>query len=240
VALFALFDISGSTSAPAIRRRYFEQFAGKESTPKERTASDRSVLGQMKGGEMVMGDVITENTQATASFPINVSLPGRGVLDNPMVHVESLEKARAGVRSQAMQLLLAGKPAPHTDLMNAFQLAEKVLTGDECAAAKVKVLLIFSDMVEQSDRYNFCSEQLTPKRTNEIIAKERADGRLPDLKGVRAWVAGATAATSGGLSAGRIYQIQSFWLAYFKACGADLPKNHYAASLVNFRLSTSQ
>jgi hypothetical protein len=89
-------------------------------------------------------------------------------------------------------------------------------------------------MVEQSGHYNFASERLDEKRIKGIIRTERLAGRLPDLHGVRVWVAGATATPQHGLDSAKIYGIQNFWLAYFKACGADFSKDRYAQTLINF------
>lgn len=241
-AICAFFDISGSTSSPEIRKRYFEEFVGRESYLKQSKPDPRSVLGRLTGGEIVKGDKITENSQATATFPIDGCLPIynpwslTSQASNPRKHKLAMRKTLEEFRLQSEKLILSGQSAPSTDLMNAFQLAETVFTGEECSSAKEKLLIIFSDMVEQSDRYNFFSERLTDKRISEIVAKERKDKRLPNLNGVQVWVSGATAATHGGLPSERIHQIRDFWLEYFKACGADLPKNHYGATLVNFRL----
>jgi len=240
-AIVALFDISGSTVDPAIRQRYFDQFVGRDQLPKEGKLDLQSVLEQLTGGEIVRGDVITENSIATASWPINESFPPafRHGTGNVVKHEEEMQDVKQDVKNSAKRTILQSEPRKATDLMNAFQLAEQVLSGED---ADSKALVIFSDMVEQStgpgdtDGYDFSCEKLTGKRIQQIIAKEREARRLPDLKGVRVWVAGATAATKGGLPSAKIYQIRDFWLEYFKACGADLPKNHYAATLVNFRL----
>ena len=99
--------------------------------------------------------------------------------------------------------------------------------------ATSKRLVMFSDMIEQTDRYDF-SKRLTPERMTEIIEAERSGGRLPHLKGVKVWVAGATAQPKEGVHPDNIFAIQNFWLQYFKATGADLTKDRYAATLLNW------
>lgn len=229
--VFALFDLSGSVSS-RIKHRYLADYTKVATVKKGET-------GYLTGGEILKGDVITENTLASASYPINFTFPVYSPWkSSPMKHAKKMKDGVEHVQTDATNLMLKAKPAPSTDLMNAFQLAEQVFTSNECRGAKEKTLLVFSDMLEQSKRYNFDSERLTDKRISEIIARERKDGHLPDLKGVRVWVAGATASAGGSrrVNPEKIYQIRNFWLAYFKASGADLSKNHYAATLVDFRL----
>jgi len=218
--VFVLFDISGSTSVPAIRRRYAEEF--------------EKVLEAMRGGELVMGDRITENSLATAN-PFKVSFPAYHPLKySRMTHQQAMKSASDEARQHVKKLLQ--KVSPRTDLMNAFQLADKVFNGESCRSAKGKILIVFSDMIEQSSRYDFTGIQLTPQKIQQIIESERKGGRLPNLKGVKVWVAGATAAMQGGLSSAKIYEVQNFWLAYFRACGADLTKERYGTTLLNFEL----
>lgn len=144
-----------------------------------------------------------------------------------MVREAARQEADAPVRRPSLR--------PHTDLMNAFQLAEKVFNGESVRGASEKILVIFSDMIEQTRRHDFSSENLTEARISQILDIERKAGRLPELRGVKVWVAGATAAGSGsGLPPEKIQRIQQFWLRYFKACSADLTKERYASTLLNF------
>ena len=46
----------------------------------------------------------------------------------------------------------------------------------------------------------------------------------------------SVSATAPARGADKIHEIQSFWLTYFAACGADLAKERYATTLINFEL----
>lgn len=221
--VFCLFDISGSTSSPAVRQRYMAEF--------------EKLLGALEGGDAVMGDLITANSLATATYPINAELPIKGALDNPLSYQRSVEEAIERARAQAEKFILNGQPAEASDLLSALYLAEKVLTGEAHAHRPIKALVIFSDMIQQHGDYDFTGIDLTDERIKQIIADEQnAQGGLPDLSGVRIWVVGAGAAPEGGLKPARLRQIEDFWRQYFAACGADLPSSHYGAALLNFSL----
>lgn len=232
--IVVLFDISGSTSAPAIRQRYYNDLHDKILYTSDQGGKTVPALA---GGEVIMGDVITHNTLATASFPINQSFPVYNTWrTNPLQHSQAIKRATDQVCEQAKHLVLDSCPSSKTDLMNAFQLADKVFNGSRCGKSRSKILVVFSDMIEQSPRYDFSGERLTERRAEDIIQQERNAGRLPQLQGVKVWVAGATASARGGLSPQRIHDIQAFWIRYFKACGADLTGDRYAATLINFEL----
>src|SRR5437867_9123645 len=106
------------------------------------------------------------------------------------------------------------RAAPATDVIDAMQLAERVFSTYE---GNQKLLVVFSDMIEESRRYNFTTEKLTAARIGQIIANEQDAGRLPDLQGVEVCVVGAGATTSGGLPADKLLTIREFWIQYFKA-----------------------
>ena len=182
-----------------------------------------------------MGDVVTSDSLATASFPLDVEIPAYSPwVDSPMTYRPKKQKALKQASDAAAGLIRAHPADRGTDLMNAFQLAEKTFEADRNRGASQKILVVFSDMVEQTHRYDFASMKLTDAEAVKVIAAERKAGRLPDLKGVKVWVAGATAAPGAGLDADRIYRIQSFWLRYFPACGASLSRDHYSTTLLDF------
>ncbi len=113
-----------------------------------------------------------------------------------------------------------------TAILGSLQIAEKVFKKDRKDKA---LLVIMSDMIEDSSEYNFETEKLSDKRISEIIANEKRRGRLPDLNGVEVYVVGAKAP-----SREQFYNIQNFWLRYFKECGANLSKENYGSALLSF------
>lgn len=113
-----------------------------------------------------------------------------------------------------------------TAILGSLQVAEMVFKTDK----KDKlVLIILSDMIEDSSEYNFEKDVLTKKRIDEIVAAQKTRGRLPGLNGVKVYVVGAKSNNRE-----QFYNIQNFWLRYFKECGADLSKENYGSALLNF------
>lgn len=210
-----LFDLSGSTSPQAIRQQYLKDFS--------------KILDRVANGGVVAADIIDDNPLAHSTFPINESFDRyEPMKENKLDYERRIKQQRDAVIKQA-DAIMRKRAAPATDIIDAMQLAERVYStyeGDQ------KLLVVFSDMVEESRRYNFTTDKLTAARINQIIATERDAGRLPDLQGVEVCVVGAGAAVSGGLSAERQLAIRAFWIEYFKAAGANLPKERYGSALL--------
>ena len=220
--IVAAFDISSSTDVAAIRRRYLADF--------------QTVLSRMgDGGVFVAGYVITANTEATSMDRISQPFPDyQPWRDNPDEYKVNRARSKAQAVVQANRLLTSLQTARATDLLNAFHDAANVFNGEDCKGAAEKRLVICSDMIEQAGADDFLQEDLTEPRIQQIIAAQRAAGQLPELHGVKVWVAGATADPEGRVGPEKIGQIRRFWIEFFRACGGDLATERYSTALTNF------
>jgi len=212
-----LFDVSASTGAEAIRQQYIKDFA--------------KILDTAADGGVITADIIDDNPLAHSSFPINEAFDRYDSLkENKLDYERRVREKRDAVIKKAAAIVRT-RPSGRrgTSVLDGLQLAERVFSTFE---ADRKLLVIFSDMIEQSKRYDFSAEKLTAARIGQIIAQERSAGRLPELQDVEVCVVGAGASISGGLSADRIMAIREFWFEYFKAAGASLPKERYGSALL--------
>ena len=109
--------------------------------------------------------------------------------------------------------------------MNSLVLAEKIFAGDR----RRRVLILLSDMLEDSEEYNFERIHVTEEFARQVIEDNRRPGQLPDLGGATVYVAGASAR-----SASKVHEVQRFWLEYSKAANARLIPQNYGPALTNF------
>lgn len=86
-------------------------------------------------------------------------------------------------------------------------------------------LILFSDMIQDSDKVRFDRNGGIPKTT--WITEQRDGGRLPKLNGVCVSVVGADTSTAQGLA------IRSFWSAYFSETGADFSADRYRQTVTD-------
>jgi len=212
-----LFHVTGSTYKGNVRGQYLADFA--------------KILGGAASGGVLVGDVIDDNPLAHSSYPINVSFDRfNPMAENKLDYERRIRQQRDAVMKTA-EALVRKPPSGRLghNIIDSMQLAESAFAtfrGDR------ELLVIFSDMIEQSKRYDFTGENLTAARIDQIINQERAAGRVPDLRGVEVCVVGAGASPTGGLATERLLAIRQFWLTYFKATGAHLPKERYSSALL--------
>lgn len=113
----------------------------------------------------------------------------------------------------------------HTSILSGFMLAQRLFDDDP----RRRVLIVLSDMIEDSDQYNFNDEKLTQRDDLRIIEQLERGEELPNLRDV--FVCVEPPAQSEDLA--RFLKIQNFWLLYFRRTGADADESRYVSSLVN-------
>lgn len=222
--VFCLFDLSGSTEAATTRRKYADSF--------------KRILDKIAEGDVIVADAITDNPLSQSSFPVNEEFPEFNPGTDNEILVKNkreefdtqLQQRRDRIAKTASDLLNdQTRKINRTKILDSMQLAESVFNTYKRPR---KVLVVFSDMIEASDHYNFKRQTLSEAARRHIIEAEKKAGRLPKLSGVRVYVVGAGV---GSRASSAMYEnIENFWLEYFKAAGADLPKERYGAALITF------
>jgi hypothetical protein len=222
--LVLLCDFSESTKE--VRALYLETFT--------------KVLQSINLGDAIVMAKITDASITEPEMPIQESFKTvirNSITDNSLKKnkeekeaKEQLEQKKKDMLVKAEQTLIpTGLPEKRilkTDIMSSLLVAEKVFSNFH---RDKNVLLICSDMIEDSSRYNFEKAKLNDQKIQEIISKEKNEGRLPNLNGDSVYVIAA-----GKNNSDTFLTVQKFWLSYFKETGAQLPKEHYGSTLVSF------
>ena len=215
--VLALLDVSGTTKNA--RDSYLQGVS--------------TIMDQLQGGDSFWADQITENSLATSRVGLRLDLPAFNVLSmNADDYNTQLTAQKKKAYAEAESLM--NGTTKRTTIMDALLVARKVFHSHRAETASHRVLVIFSDMREASARYVFDRENLTAARIKQIIAREQADRRIPNLEHIQIYVAGAAADRSHDPE--QIRQIEAFWQSYFHAAGTELPDEHYSASLLDFGL----
>ena len=218
-----LIDRSESVNKPEMRKLYVQSLT--------------TILHSLGHGDVLLVGWITDQSATELQLPMNATFPRFCPQnDNPLVlgpeRAKSdsvLDALRTKISDSLEHLLLSQhRTITHTAILQSMELAQRVFASYE---GNPNVLIIMSDMVEDSEKRNFLNEHLTSARTDAIINGLRSEGRLPDLRGVRVQVLGA--ATGNGL---RDRQVRDFWFSLFKATGAALRPADYGAALIKFDL----
>lgn len=211
----SLFDTSVSASSDSMQERYADIM--------------RDVSEGLRGGDRVMAVRITDASLQDARLPIDVNPPAFNPLtQTTSSHRDRMVKARSKLTS-GIPSLLNRSPSECTDLFGAMEFAGKVFQNIPADASKR--LVIASDMIETCST-DFRRRSLDGESIDGFIKKLRTAGRLPDLKEVRVWVAGATATTE--LDPARIQSIENFWMCYFEEVGAEVNQARYGPTLLGW------
>jgi hypothetical protein len=221
VCIVCQFDVSASAAAKTTKDHYLRDFG--------------KIASSLGASDLLIADTITENPSATMTFPIRVPLPVYDAWQtSPLLHRQDLQTMRQSLIDQTTMLVRNTPPTQKTAILDAIYVTRKAFENDDCKRAGQRVLVVFSDMEEDSERANFLREDLSPQRIEMLLQKEQKDAHLPDLHGVETWVAGATQDRS--LGASKIREIEKFWSAYFARAGAHLTSDRYGPALLNFAL----
>ncbi len=218
--VLVVFDLS--VGAQAVRDRYLAGF--------------EKIVAALEAGDSVVGDVITETTEKTASFPIDATLPAFNLLeDDELGYKARVSKMRKHLQGVAEDLLR--RKASNSDIMSAFVLAGRAFGCEKAKVAQRRVFVLFTDGIEQTPELDFtATKDLTDLEIERIIATQRDMGRLPDLSGVSVYMVGVNAMIdpSADMGHGSMAWVERFWLAYAAATNAELDKANYSPSLINF------
>jgi len=226
--IVVLCDLSESTSN--LRDAYLDSF--------------KKVTSPIGHGDVIVAAKITEASITEPEIPVKEAFPEfvpqdkmGNPTDNPVLVKkakkeadERLGREKEEIAKIANHIFFAKRDDRqrilHTDIMSSLHVAEKVFKNYRRDRS---ILVMLSDMIEDSSEYNFEKENLTDRRIEEILAKEKARNRIPDLRDVKVYV---VAAGAGGSK--RFFAAQNFWLRYFKECGANLSKENYGSALLDF------
>ena len=215
--VFVLFDLSESTAQSLLRQEYLETFM--------KIVDIRDIRADLKDsyiqpGDVLIADIISDNSVSGSTFPIFKEFQKYSFWQDNYIRCKKqfrLEKEEQILKAEEI-LFTPKRKIMQTDIFSSLRIAERVFKR---FSREENVLIILSDMKEESAEYNFARDRLTDNRIKEIIAKERIKG-LPDLKGVKVYVAGAR-----GNDSRHFQNIQKFWMSYFKECGATLEEDAY-------------
>lgn len=209
-AIQFLFDVSGTTIEH--RQQYLDIFD--------------KVLQSLNGGDRIGADIITADSYSNAIQIFDKEFPVSSVLKNEIL-VKKARKEMAAAISNRLEDVVNNSRARSTDIFGAIQNSQRFFTRYQ--AYDERYLIILSDMIQENNQYNFNGNAFNQAKISTIIQELRNKQLLPDLTGVRIYVAGAKSSNSN-----TIHVIKDFWLSYFSACRAIAEEQNYGSSFLGF------
>src|SRR5213595_1514497 len=179
---------------------------------------EAEILPSLSAGDRLLIAPIHDKTLTDFRPLVDTSLPARpyfnGFLDNVLKFNRSAKELDAQIlllkdktRTEVANVFAKRFTSQYTDIFSSLLLAQKLFYDE----TRRKVLILMSDMIEDSPPYNFEKVSWSPATTEKTLSELDAKGLIPKLAGVCIYVSGASAA-----SAELAENIGRFWYAYFR------------------------
>ena len=207
-------DMSGSTNQA--RRTVY------------RNAFEKIYQNLQQGDRIVVG-TITGRSYIDFKPVIDAEIPEQSIWVNRITFEQNLAKTKKDINDEMEKLLSLKRGTPRTEIINSLNIADNIFHGEK----RQKILILLSDMVQDSKEYNFDRAKITDAYIAGIIKERQKQNLIPRLNDVKVYVAGASAADSK-----KFNSIELFWSRYFAACGADFSSHRYGHSLIEFEKET--
>ncbi len=191
---------------------YLVAFDVTGSTDHDRLQNQRAVLtiiDSLNPCDEIQIMLITQATFSNPEYMIRHTMPSKAGYFNEEVRRKKIEIINE-FRKKAETLL---KERPATSLIDGIYLFARLLNEQR---GRRKVLVILSDMRQFAKEI---SEDMIAQSGEKIIAKLKAEGLIPDMKGIDIYVMGASTA---GMSIEKWKKLERFWTSFFSQTGASL------------------
>jgi hypothetical protein len=214
----------------------FSQSVSGEDLAAFRREVEREILSTLGAGDRLLIAPIHDRTLTGFRPLIDATLPAKpgfsGWMDNVLTYNRQAKEFESHVlllkdkvATEVARVFTQRPASPHTDIMNSLLIAEQLFHDEP----RRKVLVLMSDMIEDSPSYRFEQIAWSPATVDKMLADLGAKGLIPRLPGVCVYVSGVSAR-----SAELAQQIGRFWHAYFRRTGADMDPARYAHVLLHW------
>jgi hypothetical protein len=184
------------------------------------------IYRNLRQGDRVVVGTITSRSYIEFKPTVDEQIPKKTIWDNRLQFERKLTNTKENIRRETDKLLSRERGTALTEILDSLNIADIIFHDEK---KRQKILVILSDMIEDSKEYNFDKDKITDEYISNAINYRQKNNLMPNLTGVRVYVAGASADDSNKFRA-----IQTFWASYLTKSGADFSPHRYGHSLINF------
>jgi hypothetical protein len=190
-----------------------------------KNAFDKVYKSLDEGDRIVVG-TITSHSYIDFKPKVDEEIPKKSIWINRLKYEQNLTRTKQKIKGAVDKLFNFKKGTQYTEILNSLNIADTIFHSEQ---KRKKILVLLSDMIQDSKEYKFDKVRITNKYIENIIKNRTKQKLIPNLSGVKIYVAGASAANSK-----RFRAIELLWTRYFKASGADFSTHRYGHSLLEF------
>lgn len=195
-------------------------------------ATRRITNAVQPGDRFVMG-AITATSGADFRLSVDESVPtqspSQGMLDEPKQYEKEkaarnaqIVDAQKRIKDGVQGFLHADTAAAKSAIFESLFVVAPLIEADQ----RRHVLVILSDMLEDSTAADFERQPPTDVSTKRLIERQQKTHTIPSLGGVAVCVAGVVASPPERAAA-----VERFWRSYFEKTGATIGPGGYARTL---------
>jgi hypothetical protein len=184
------------------------------------------IYQNLRQGDRLVVGTITSRSYIEFKPTVDVEIPKKSIWDNRLQFEKKLANAKEKIRGETNKLLSRERGTMLTEILDSLNIADIIFHDEK---ERQKILVILSDMIQDSKEYNFDKDKITDEYIDKVIRDRQKSNLIPNFAGVKVYVAGASAADSNKFRA-----VQTFWARYFAKSGADFSPHRYGHSLINF------
>jgi hypothetical protein len=209
-AIIVFVDMSGSTNLAraTVYRACFEK-----------------IYENLRQGDRIVVGMITGRSFIDFKPVVDVEIPKKSVWVNRIQFERGLTETKEKIQREVDHLLSQKNGTQRTEILNSLNIAETIFHKEN----RAKILVLLSDMIQDSREYDFSSTKITNDYINKVIRYRLKNNLIPNLAGVKIYVAGAS-----GTDSHKYRSIETFWARYFKKAGADYSHHRYGHTLISF------
>jgi flagellar basal body-associated protein FliL len=182
----------------------------------EMLEDDKGIVGFIIGrkpGDKGLSTIVTEGSFAKREpeYDVHFQMPAKNKVG---YFNEEMTKVKRGVIREFLEKSQKiPKKRPGTSLIDAIFMYARILKEQD---ENLKNLIFFSDMRQCAQGIN---EESIVKKGDQVVARLKADGLIPNMKGINVWCMGVS---SNGLNVFQYQKIENFWRTFFAAAQANL------------------
>jgi hypothetical protein len=184
------------------------------------------IYQNLRQRDRVVVGTITSRSYIEFKPTVDEEIPKKTIWDNRLQFERNLTNTKEKIRGETNKLLSRERGTALTEILDSLNIADTIFHDEK---ERQKILIILSDMIEDSKEYNFDKDKITEEYINNVISHRQRNKLIPNFTGVKVYVAGASAADSNKFRA-----VQTFWARYLTKSGADFSPHRYGHSLINF------
>jgi len=210
-AIVVFVDMSGSTNKA--RRTVY------------RNAFEKIYENLQQGDRIVVG-TITSRSYIDFKPVIDTEIPKESIWTNRLKFEQNLARTKNNIQKAVDRLLSRKRGTPYTEILNSLNIVDTFFHNEK---NRKKILVILSDMIQDSKQYKFGRHKISNKYISNVIRNQKEQNLVPNLAGVKVYVAGASAPNSR-----KFRSIKKFWESYFTESKANFSTHRYGQSLLEF------